>query len=253
MTEEQPWHQDDLMWETVAPILFDERHWSDAPAEVAAICALLGLEPGARVLDLCCGVGRHSLELARRGFHVTGVDRTRTYLRRASEQAAAEGLAVEFVQDDMRQFCRPNVFDAALNLFTSFGYFWDIEQDRQVARNVHRSLKPGGVFLLEMMGKEILARIFQPRDWQEQDGVLILQEREVSESWSWMKNRWILIVGGERVEYEVSHRLYSAAELCALLLGCGFAQADAYGDLEGSAYDRAARRLVVVARKDSYL
>jgi SAM-dependent methyltransferase len=249
MTEEQPWHQDDLLWETVAPILFDERHWADAPGEVAAICALLGLEPGARVLDLCCGVGRHSLEFARQGFQVTGVDRTRLYLRRAIQRAEAEGLEVEFVQQDMRRFCRPDAFDATVNLFTSFGYFRDIEQDRQVARNVHRSLKPGGAFLLEMAGKEILARVFQPRDWREQDGVLILQEREVSESWSWMENRWILIVDGERVEYEVSHRLYSAAELCSLLLDCGFAQAEAYGDLEGSSYDRAARRLVVVARK----
>jgi 2-polyprenyl-3-methyl-5-hydroxy-6-metoxy-1,4-benzoquinol methylase len=87
MQEAKPWHEQDTFWDTVAPVLFVERRWSDAPVEVEQVVSLLGIEPGARVLDLCCGVGRHSLELARRGFHVTGVDRTRPYLDRASRQA----------------------------------------------------------------------------------------------------------------------------------------------------------------------
>ena len=158
MQEAQPWHEQDEFWETVAPILFAQRRWSDAPAEVEEVVSLLGIGPGAHILDLCCGVGRHSLELARRGFRVTGVDRTRLYLDRASKQAEAEGLKIEFVQDDMRTFCRPDAFDVVINLFTSFSYFEDPEEDRQVLVNVYRSLKPGGVFVLEMLGKEILAR-----------------------------------------------------------------------------------------------
>lgn len=77
MQEVNPWHEQDVFWETVAPILFAQRRWSDAPAEVEKVVSLLGIGRGTRILDLCCGVGRHSLELARRGFHVTGVDRTR--------------------------------------------------------------------------------------------------------------------------------------------------------------------------------
>jgi SAM-dependent methyltransferase len=249
MSEAKPWYQDDALWEVVDPILFDERRWSNAPAEVEAIVALLGIEPGARVLDLCCGVGRHALEFARRGFHVTGVDRTQLYLDRASAKAAQEGLGIEFVREDMRTFCRPGAFDAIVNLFTSFGYFCDPKENRQVATNVYRSLKPGGAFVIELMGKEILARIFQERDWQEQDGAFILYERRVTDSWSWMENRWILLKEGERTEMRLSHRIYSAAELRALLGSCGFAPVDAYGDLEGRAYDHVARRLVVVACK----
>jgi SAM-dependent methyltransferase len=164
MQEVKSWHEQDVFWETVASILFSQRRWSDAPAEVEKVVSLLGIGPGTHILDLCRGVGRHSLELARRGFHVTGVDRTRLYLDRASKQAEAEALKVEFVQDDMRTFCRPDAFDAVINLFTSFSYFEDPEEDRQVLLNVYRSLKPGGVFLLEMLGKEILARIFRERD-----------------------------------------------------------------------------------------
>ena len=95
MQEAKPWHEQNTFWETVASTLFTQRRWSDALAEVEQVVSLLGIEPGAQVLDLCCGVGRHSLELARRGFQVTGVDRTRLYLDRASRQAEAEGLMVE--------------------------------------------------------------------------------------------------------------------------------------------------------------
>ena len=249
MQKVKPWHEQDAFWEAVAPVLFVQRRWSDAPAEVAQVVSLLGIEPGAHILDLCCGVGRHSLELARRGFQVTGVDRTRPYLDRAARQAEAEGLKVEFVQSDMRAFCRPDAFDAVVNLFTSFGYFEDPEDDRQVAMNVYRSLKSGGVFLLEMMGKEVLARIFCERDWYEEDGVLILQERKITKNWGWMESRWILFADNNRTELKLSHRIYSAVELTSLLTGCGFTHVDAYGNLEGSTYDHLARRLVVVAHK----
>ena len=249
MQEGKPWHEQDVFWETVAPILFAERRWLDTPAEVDQVVSLLGIGPETHILDLCCGVGRHSLELARRGFRVTGVDRTRLYLDRASEQAEAEGLKIEFVQDDMRTFCRPDAFDVVINLFTSFSYFEDPEEDRQVLLNVYRSLNPGGVFLLEMMGKEILARIFRERDWHEENGVLILEERKLSKNWGWIESRWIIIEDNDRTELRLSHRLYSAVELTSLLTECGFTHIDAYGDLAGSAYDHMARRLVIVAHK----
>ena len=189
------------------------------------------------------------MELARRGFDVTGVDRTRPYLDRASKQAEAEGLKIEFAQDDMRTFCRPDAFDVVINLFTSFSYFEDPEEDRQVLLNVYRSLQSGGVFLLEMLGKEILARIFRERDWHEENGVLILEERKLSKNWGWIESRWIMFKDNNRTELRLSHRLYSAVELTSLLAGCGFTHVDAYGDLAGSAYDHMAKRLVIVAHK----
>lgn len=158
-------------------------------------------------------------------------------------------MKVEFVQDDMRTFCRPDAFDAVINLFTSFGYFEDPEEERQVAMNVYRSPKTGGGFLLEMMGKEVLARIFRERDWHEDDGVLVLQERKLSKNWTWIENRWIMFKNNNRTELRLSHCLYSAVELTALLTGCGFTHIDAYGDLAGSAYDHMAKRLVMVAHK----
>jgi hypothetical protein len=101
-----------------------------------------------------------------------------------------------------------------------------------------------------MMGKEVLARIFLPRDWQElPDGSLFLQERRVTRDWTWMENRWILIEGTQKKEYAVDHRIYDGEGLRRLLLGAGFDSVTLHGDLSGSPYDRAARRLVAVARK----
>ena len=249
MPDINPWYEEDIFWENVVPIVYAQRPWSDAPAEVDKVIALLGLQPEMSVLDLCCGVGRHALEFARRGYQVIGVDRTQAYLDRARQQATSERLEINFVLSDMRTFCTPGAFDAIINLNTSFGYFEDPEQDRQVVMNIHRSLKTNGSLLMDLMGKEILARIFQERSWHEKEGILILKERRLSQAWSWIENRCIMIKDGNRNEFRISHRLYSAAELTSLLTGCGFSSTEVYGDFSGGDYNQMAKRLVVLAHR----
>jgi SAM-dependent methyltransferase len=244
------WHEQDDFWETVP--LFDQDRLEMAAGEVDFVLSVLGLEPGAALLDLCCGVGRHSLELARRGYRVSGVDRTSAYLQTARERTAVEYLDVEWIQADMREFVRPDAFDGVINLFTSFGYFEDPAEDRLVVDNIFRSLRPGGTLIMEMMGKEVLARIFLPNDWQElSDGTLFLQERVVTQDWTWIENRWILVKDGEKREYAIGHRLYDGAGLKVLLLDAGFELVVLYGALAEIPYDTNARRLVAVARKAS--
>ena len=243
------WHEQDTFWTKWAPVMFHGRRWEKAQEEVANIISLLNISETASVLDLCCGPGRHSLQLAQQGFSVTAVDRTKMYLERARKQAETEGLKIEFIEDDMRRFCRPDSFDVAINLFTSFGYLEDMNDDRQVAANVYRSLRDKGVLLIDIMGKEVLARIFRERDWYELDNIMVLEERKVCANWSWIENRWLMIKDGKMDEWKVSHRLYSAAELAALLSDCGFKAIDAYGDLTGTPYDHTAKRLVLVAHK----
>jgi len=244
------WHDDDTFWEETAPVVFNQERWRVAPKEVEQIVALIHLRPGANVLDLGCGPGRHALEFARRGYHMTGVDRTAAYLDAAREKAQREGFDAEWIEDDMRRFRRKDTFDAAVSLLTAFGYFEDPDDDRRVAENLVASLKPGGHLVMDLMGKEVLARIFQARDWHEEpDGTTVLEERVIKADWSWIDCRWIILSGDRRCEHRFGHRLYSAAELRELLTGVGFVHIGTYGSLEGAAYDNQAERLVIVAQK----
>lgn len=246
MENKKTWHEDDSFWEVWGPLMFTPEKIAYAKDEMEKVTALVGLEPGASVLDLCCGVGRCSLELARRGFRVTGVDRTAGYLEQAREKAEQENLDVEFIREDMRRFVRPESFDCVISMYTSWSYFEDPEEDRQVIVNICSSLKPGGVLVLQTHGKETLARVFQERGWQERDGIMWLYEREVRNNWSWMWNRWIMLRGDERIEGEVSHRLYAGSEIVALFKDSGFSRAEVFGDLDGNPYNHTARQLIAV-------
>ncbi len=249
MPRRKPWYDDDSFWELWSPVMFDERRIANTPEEINNLISLLNIKSRDKVLDLCCGIGRHSLELARRGFKVTGVDRTLYYLSLAFEQAKKEKLTIEFVHEDMRNFCRPNAFNVVISMFTSFGYFENPDDDRKVAVNIYTSLKKGGRFLIDVQGKETLAAIFRERDWNRHGDDIVLQERKVTQDWSWMDNRWILIKNGKIYENTLSHRIYSAAELKALLKDCGFSDVNVFGDLTGIPYDQNAHRLVVSACK----
>ncbi|MFW9779707.1 MAG: class I SAM-dependent methyltransferase [Candidatus Heimdallarchaeota archaeon] len=248
------WHEEEDFWETFGPVMFIPRQWELAPEQVDQILSLLDIQTPCQVLDLCCGPGRHSLELGRRGFQVTGIDRTKSYLDEAIKRAKEESLSIEFIQADMREFVKPNSFDLVLNLSTSFSYFRDPKEDEQVLKNVYTSLKPGGKFLMEMMGKEVLARIFKEREWREYEpGVFWLVERKATKDWGWMYNRWLLIDTNDpnnlKKEFEVDHRLYSGTDLRTLLVNAGFSEVSIYGDLQGAPYDHDAKEIVGVAIK----
>ncbi|MHC4695963.1 MAG: class I SAM-dependent methyltransferase [Planctomycetota bacterium] len=247
MTE---WHEDDSFWEETAPVLFTGERLQKAATEVEQILGLVELPHGAAILDLACGQGRHALEFARRGYSVTGVDRTSGYIAEGQRKATEHNLDIEWVRADMRHFRRPGSFDAAVSLLTSFGYFEDPEEDRRVAENLFSSLRAGGRLVLDLMGKEVLARIYRQYDWHEEpDGTLLLEERQLMDDWSRLEARWIVIRGERRSEHRFTLRLYSAAELKTLLLDVGFREVNMYGSLAGSPYDHEAERLVAVCRR----
>jgi SAM-dependent methyltransferase len=253
------WFKDSNFWEQYAPIMFDNAHWKEVPAVADGITCLANFDfygetskipvNSPRVLDLCCGFGRISAELARRGFSVTGVDITESYLQTAKEEASYEKLDIEYLKADAREFVRPDFFDLAVNLYISFGYFENQKDDLLLVSNVYKSLKNGGSFIIETMGKEIAVRDFVEREWFERAGFTVLTQYEALDSWTFLKNRWILVKDGKKIEKVFAQRLYSASELRALLLEAGFSKVEIFGDWDESLYDRRAAKLIVVGRK----
>ena len=240
------WFENDVFWRTFYPYMFDERRLSAAPEEVDRILALSGVARGA-VLDLCCGPARHSVALARKGFAVTGVDRSPFLLSKARERAA--GSSVELVQADMRDFVRPGAFDLALSLFTSFGYFETRDEDLAVLRNVRDSLKKDGVFLIDVMSKEYLASQACTTRWERWDsGEIHVHHYDVFPGWARIRVQWLLVKDEHARRFEFEHNLYSGQELAALLERAGFADVQLFGSLEGTPYDGTATRLVALAR-----
>jgi SAM-dependent methyltransferase len=243
------WFENEVFWQTFYPHMFGERRMTAAPGEVDRVLALSGVARG-RVLDLCCGPARHSLALARKGFEVTGVDRSQFLLSKARELTA--GTAVELVEADMRDFVRPGAFDLALSLFTSFGYFDTREEDLAVLRNVRASLKPGGVLVMDVTSKEYVVSQRQTTHWEQSpSGELHVHHYDVFPGWGRLHVQWLLIEGERAQRFEFEQNLYSGQELAALLERAAFAEVRIFGNLDGAPYDAAATRLVARATAGS--
>lgn len=246
MTE---WFENEAFWKELYPLLFPEKAFDAAEGEVEKIIALLGFE-GRTILDLACGPGRHSIAFARKGYRVTGVDRTAFYLEKARSLSSASGVEVEWVEEDMREFVRPDAYDLAISYYTSFGYFEDKDDDLRVLRNIHGNLRKGGVCLLELVGKEWVSRELQPATVHDlEDGRIVFERHVVVDGWSRIRNDWFLIDGDRVKSFRFTHTVYSGQEIRDRLDRSGFTGIRLFGDLEGNEYGPKARRLVAVARR----
>ncbi len=243
------WFEDEAYWEKLYPFLFQDLEPETAGRVADFVLDMLGATDG-DVLDLACGPGRYALALAKRGCRVTGVDLSPFLLRKAMVRARDEDVEVELLQDDMRHFVRPEAFDLVINLTTSFGYFDDKGDDLRVLENMHRSLRKGGALIIDVMGKEVLARGFLPTTSTElADGRLLVQRHEIFDEWTRIRNEWIVIENDSTTTFRFHLTIYSGRELKDRLLKVGFDDVRLFGSMDGSEYGLDARRLVAVARK----
>ncbi len=243
------WFDDDSFWRVMYPFMFPETRFAEAAEEVERAIALTEPE-GTSVLDLCCGPGRCSIPLAQRGFSVTGVDRTKYLLEKARAKAQNANVGIEWVQKDMRDFVRPGAFDLVVSMFTSFGYFDDKQDDRNVLDNMFASLRPGGTCLIDVLAKERLARIFQPTTSEVlPDGSRLVQRHEIFDGWTRIRNEWIVMRKGRAKSFTFHHTIYSGQELRDRMEQVGFVGVTLYGNLNGDEYGFNAQRLIAVGRK----
>jgi 2-polyprenyl-3-methyl-5-hydroxy-6-metoxy-1,4-benzoquinol methylase len=217
-------------------------------AEVTQLIRLLGLRPGARVLDLGCGNGRIAVPLAAAGHAVTGLDACGPLLDVARDRAAASGVELPLIHAEMKDFSGIGQFDAVINLGTAFGYVERSEDDRAALQCAFRSLAPGGMFLLETENRDHKVRIGR-QVWFEMAGGIVWCQRDynpISGRWreriEWMSN-------GTRDAVEYSLRLYTVAEFADMLADAGFVATQAWGGLSGKPYDLDTPRLAITARR----
>lgn len=232
-------HGDKEWWETFfddnwGRLGFDSIKEEQTERETDFIVEALGLKKTDKVLDLACGVGRHSLELARRGFkHVVGLDFTQAYLKRAIAKARHEKLSVEFVRGDMKDLpFAEDEFDAVFNFYTSFGYFADEKDNERVIKEVARVLKPGGRFMLDVVHRDYIVRHFAKRGWSEHNGEYILEERTFDLATSRNECTWVYVGKRGSTERPVSLRMYSLHELVAMFERNGLKYKEAWGNFD---------------------
>jgi SAM-dependent methyltransferase len=219
--------------------------------EVHFIEESLGVERGGALLDLACGTGRHAVELAKRGYEVVGFDLSLAMLARAGEDAQEQEAKLNFVQGDMRDMTFEEQFDGVYCWNTSFGYF---EEDKNalVVDRVHRALKGGGLFLLDVVNRDFLVRQSPSLAWFEGDGCVCMDEMCVDFITSRMKvKRTMMLDDGRSREIEYSMRIYSLHELGRILHEHGFTVREVSGRLQtpGVFFGGDSPRTMILAEK----
>lgn len=204
--------------------------------EVDMIIEILDLKPEDRILDLCCGHGRHSLELARRGFkNVEGLDISHYLIRRAKAQAKKEMLQVRFRVGDARKLPYPaDSFDAVILMGNSFGYFENISDDLRVLREIRRVLRPWGKVLIDVADGDYLKQNYQKRSWEWIGKTLfVCRERSLSSDGERLITREIVIdiKRGCIADRFYAVRLYNKDLLKRLIEQAGFSDMIFHGEL----------------------
>jgi SAM-dependent methyltransferase len=218
-------------------------------AEADFIAKTLAFPTGARLLDVPCGGGRHSLTLAARGYRMTGVDLSPAFLKVARAKAAQRGQSVAWEERDMRDLPWEAVFDGAFSLGNSFGYLPD-EGNAAFLCSVARTLKPGARFLLDTSYvMEIILPSLQERSWMQVGDILSLSARHYDHCTSRLEVEYSFLKGGERETKRASSRLHSYRELCSMMEQARFTDLQACASLSGEPFKLGAHRLLLSATR----
>ena len=209
-----------------------------------------GATGGARILDLCCGHGRHTVELAAAGYSMVGQDLSASFLDLAKDAAAARDLQIQFVHADMREIPFEGEFDAVINMFTAFGYFDDVE-NQKVLDAVARALKPGGKFLIDLLNAPRIIRDLLVQSWDElSDGTVVLTQRDYNLlTGNNEERRTYIAPDGSKREVDLTWRMYFYPEFVKMLNHAGLAPIQVFGNFDDSEYTLDSRRMIVLAER----
>ncbi len=218
--------------------------------EAGFILDLLELAPPAAVLDVPCGSGRLSIELARRGFAVTGVDISEEFLRKGRSDAAGEKMSMTLERREMRDLPWLEQFEGVVCFGNSFG-FLDDAGNAEFLDAVYRVLRPGGRFLLDAssVAENVVPRIQKHTELQVGD-ILFIEDNHYDHERSRLETDYTFIRGNVTEKRFGSHRLYTFRELQQLLTDAGFASVRSFGSLNKDPFELGAPALYMLVTKD---
>jgi len=216
--------------------------------EIAFLVRELVLEKRMKILDLACGHGRHANRLARLGYLVTGVDRSREFLDLAVEDAKQRKAMVTYLCKDVRKYMVVKEYDRIIHLFSSFGYFTDAENE-QVLKNIAASLKPGGLFCLDIPNRDAFLQRVHPCAVREKNGGLLIDRNRFDPLTGRLHNARIIIRNGQRRDTPFFLRLYNPTEILGLLGKAGLRMEKIYGTWTGDPFTEKSGRMILIVRK----
>lgn len=228
--------------------LYKHRDQREAMDLINLIERNVNLVNGGKVLDVCCGSGRHSIEFAKRGFDVTGFDLSKYLIGQANElkrNLKERNLKLKFHIKDMRNFNFNNSFDSVINVFSSFGYFEDDLENFKVFENVYTSLKKKGYFVFDFLNESYLRKNLVKKNVVKVDGQDVLQERKITDGFVTKKIK----IGNKF--YSERIRLYTCAEIIEELKKIGFGIINVFGDYYGNKFlKNKSNRFIIIAQKN---
>jgi len=216
-------------------------------AQAAGIARLLGMRRGGRYLDVCCGYGRHLLPLVARNFDVTGIDLSSAMIQALEEDARRRSLAAKVIRTDVRKAPLTDRFDGAYLVGTSFGVFDHRREDMEALKNIHRSLQPGGRFLIDQANPNAFLSSMPSRNTHQIQSQQVVEELSRDDCDGRLVLRRTLRRGSWEKQWVMRFRIYDPDALSRIVQEAGFAPDGFYGDLHGSPYSDASPRLVLLA------
>ncbi|HRI86038.1 MAG TPA: class I SAM-dependent methyltransferase [Ignavibacteria bacterium] len=231
--------------------LYSHRNTEEAGHMIDLIQRNIDIRTGLKVLDVACGAGRHSMQLAKRGFQVTGFDLSEFLIseaKKSRKEAKENNLKINFLIKDMRNFNFKNSFDLAVNIFTSFGYFDNDEENFRVIKNISSSLKKGGYFVFDFINSAYIKKNIVPLSKNKIGGISVIQKRKIEYGFI-IKN--IEVYKGRNVRrFKEILKLYSKKELINCFEKFNFKVKMLFGDYYGSKFsEKNSKRIIIIAQK----